>query len=71
MTDVANTATALVCYAPGLLFVGFSRIAAQTFYALQDTRTPVIVSFWTLLVNAVTGYLADVCGMATAVWPLP
>ena len=57
MTDVVNTSTALICYAPGLLFVGFSRIAAQTFYALQDTRTPVIVSFWTLLVNAVAGYL--------------
>ena len=46
-----NTALALICYAPGLLFVGYSRIASQTFYALKDTRTPVIVSFWTLLVN--------------------
>ena len=52
-----NTAMALVCYAPGLLFVGYSRIAAQTFYALQDTRTPVWVSFWTLLVNLLLGLL--------------
>jgi len=39
------------------LFVGLSRVAAQTFYALKDTRTPVIVSFLTLLVNAVCGYV--------------
>lgn len=52
-----NTALALICYAPGLLFVGYSRIAAQTFYALKDTRTPVLVSFWTLLVNLLLGLI--------------
>jgi len=54
---LVNTATALMCYAPGLLFVGYSRICAQTFYALKDTRTPVLVSFWTLLINAGSGLL--------------
>ncbi len=52
-----NTALALICYAPGLIFVGYSRIAAQTFYALKDTRTPVVVSFWTLLVNLILGLI--------------
>jgi putative peptidoglycan lipid II flippase len=52
-----RTAYALICYAPGLIFVGYSRIAAQTFYALKDTRTPVRVSFWTLLVNVCGGLL--------------
>ena len=52
-----NTALTLVCFAPGLLFVGMSRIAAQTFYAMKDTRTPVWISFWTLLVNAGCGLL--------------
>lgn len=51
------TSLTLVYYAPGLLFVGLSRVAAQTFYALKDTRTPVIVSFWTLLVNALLGFV--------------
>ncbi len=55
LTALNKTALALICYAPGLLFVGYSRIAAQTFYALKDTRTPVWVSFWTLLVNLVLG----------------
>jgi len=56
-TALNATALTLIYFAPGLLFVGLSRVAAQTFYALKDTRTPVIVSFLTLLVNAVCGYV--------------
>jgi putative peptidoglycan lipid II flippase len=55
--DVVQAAKALTWYAPGLLFVGISRVVAPTFYALKDTRTPVLVSFWTLLVNVVAGLL--------------
>ena len=55
--DVQQTALALGAYAPGLLFVGISRVLAPTFYAMQDTRTPVWISFWTLLVNAGCGLL--------------
>lgn len=55
--DVAQSATALAWYAPGLIFVGISRVAAPTFYALQDTRTPVLVSFWTLLVSVACSLL--------------
>jgi putative peptidoglycan lipid II flippase len=55
--DVEQTALALAAYAPGLLFVGISRVVAPTFYALQDTRTPVWIAFWTLLVNAGLGLL--------------
>lgn len=52
-----SSVLALLCYAPGLLFVAFSRIAAQTFYALEDTRTPVRVSLVTLGVNLGAGLL--------------
>ncbi len=55
--DVAQSARALAWYAPGLVFVGISRVVAPTFYALQDTRTPVWVSFWTLLVSIVASLL--------------
>ncbi len=55
--DVSQTALALSAYAPGLLFVGISRILVPTFYALQDTRTPVWISFWTFLANALLGVL--------------
>lgn len=57
LSAVNATSLVLVCFAPGLIFVGLSRVAAQTFYALKDTRTPVHVSFWTLLVNAALGYV--------------
>jgi len=52
---VNNTAIALVVYAPGLVFVGISRVIVPLFHAWEDTRTPVYVSFWTLLVNGVGG----------------
>jgi putative peptidoglycan lipid II flippase len=55
--DVQQTALALAAYAPGLLFVGVSRVVVPTFYAMQDTRTPVLISFWTLLANAGLGLL--------------
>lgn len=55
--EVHQSALALAAYAPGLLCVGFSRVLAPTFYALKDTRTPVIISFYTLLVNATLGLL--------------
>lgn len=55
--DVSQAALALSWYAPGLLFVGISRVVVPSFYAMKDTRTPVLVSFWTLLVNVVAGLL--------------
>lgn len=53
--DVSQAALALAWYAPGLLFVGISRVVVPSFYAMKDTRTPVMVSFWTLVVNVVAG----------------
>jgi putative peptidoglycan lipid II flippase len=55
--DVRQSAVALAWYAPGLVFVGISRVVAPTFYALQDTRTPVWVSFWTLMVSVIGSVL--------------
>jgi len=52
---VRQSGLALVAYAPGLLCVGLSRVVVPAFYAMKDTRTPVLVSFWTLLVNAGLG----------------
>jgi putative peptidoglycan lipid II flippase len=53
--DVHQTALALAAYAPGLFFVGVSRVVVPAFYARKDTRTPVWISFWTLLANVVLG----------------
>ena len=49
--DTAATAAALVCYAPGLIGYSAVKIAVPTFYSLRDSRTPVLVSVTTVLVN--------------------
>lgn len=51
--DAVFTGQALVAYAIGLPAFSASRIAAQTFYALGDVRTPVYVGFVTVAANMV------------------
>lgn len=51
--DTAATAAALACYAPGLVGYSIVKIAVPSFYALRDSRTPVIVSAATVAVNVV------------------
>jgi putative peptidoglycan lipid II flippase len=50
--DTAATAAALRYYAIGLIAYSVVRIASPTFYALGRNRTPVIVSMFTVVVNA-------------------
>lgn len=49
--DTAATAGALMCYAPGLLGYAAIKVASPTFYALRDSRTPVIVSALSVALN--------------------
>ena len=51
------TSQALFGYAVGLWAVGGIRITAPAFYAMQDTKTPVIVAFIAFVANAVLGYV--------------
>ena len=60
--DAALTAQALAGYAVGLPAFSATRIAAQTFYALGDTRTPVLVGFVSVMVNVVLALVL--------MWPL-
>ena len=50
--DTAATAAALRYYAIGLIAYSVVRIASPTFYALGRNRVPVIVSMFTVVVNA-------------------
>jgi putative peptidoglycan lipid II flippase len=52
-SDTAATAAALIFYAPGLIGYSAVKIASPTFYALRDSRTPVIVSMLSVLANVV------------------
>ncbi len=53
--DVSATAWALVAYGAGLPFFGLVRPLVSAFYALEDTRTPVIVATVCLVVYVAVG----------------
>lgn len=50
-SKVVNSAEALLYYSLGLSFVALTRVLAPAFYALNDTKTPVITAFIAFLVN--------------------
>jgi putative peptidoglycan lipid II flippase len=49
--DTAATAAALMFYAPGLIGYSAVKIAVPSFYAIGDSRTPVLVSGATVAIN--------------------
>jgi putative peptidoglycan lipid II flippase len=51
--DVHGMALALICYAPGLVGYSAVKIASPTFYAMRDSRTPVMVSVLSVTTNIV------------------
>jgi putative peptidoglycan lipid II flippase len=52
-TDTHGMAIALMCYAPGLVGYSAVKIASPTFYALRDSRTPVMVSLLSIAINII------------------
>ena len=61
--DTAATAAALVWYAPGLVGYSAVKIAVPTFYALRDSRTPVLISAFSVGINlAINLSLVQVLG---------
>lgn len=50
-SKAAACSTALVYYSLGLSFVALTRVLAPAFYALGDTRTPVITAFISFVLN--------------------
>ncbi len=46
-----QSANALVCYSAGLSFVALVRVLAPAFYAMKDTRTPVLTAFVSFVIN--------------------
>lgn len=66
--DTAATAAALQCYALGLIGYAIVRIASPTFYALGQSRTPVVISAASmaanLVLNVVLAYAIGYRGLA-------
>ncbi len=52
-----HSATALFYYSWGLTFVAMVRVLVPAFYALKDTRTPVVIAFCAFLLNLVCSLL--------------
>ena len=62
--DTHQTAMALACYAVGLAGYAAIKILAPAFYALNDARTPMLVSFVSILVNlAVASTMVKLAGL--------
>ncbi len=49
--SIELTSFAFSFHVLGLPLVGLSRVLVPAFYALEDTKTPVIAAFWTMLLN--------------------
>jgi putative peptidoglycan lipid II flippase len=56
-SDTQAVALALMGYAPGLVGYSAVKVLSPTFYALRDSRTPVIVSVTSVLMNALLSVL--------------
>ena len=62
--DTHQTAQALACYAVGLAGYSAIKILAPAFYALNDARTPMLVSLVSILVNlAVASTMVKLAGL--------
>ncbi len=55
--DVLLTYYSLVSASLGIIFVAALRITTPAFYAMKDTKTPVISAAASLIVNVVAGYI--------------
>ena len=57
-SDTHQTAIALTCYAIGLAGFAALKLIAPAFYALGDSRTPMMVSIASIAVNAATAFVS-------------
>jgi len=59
-SDSEQTAMALACYAIGLAAFSIVRVLAPSFYALRDTRIPMMASLFSIVINyAVSKFTVD------------
>jgi putative peptidoglycan lipid II flippase len=56
-SDTAQTTSALTLYAAGLLSFAWVKVAVSGFYAVKNTRTPVIVASASMLMNVLLNFV--------------
>ena len=54
--ETERAATALACYAGGLLAFAWVKVTVTGFYAMQDTRSPVIIASCAMLLNILLNF---------------
>lgn len=57
-SSLALTSRALLFYAPAAIGLAGAEIVIRTFYAMEDTRTPVLAGVATIVLNAVAAWAA-------------
>lgn len=55
--DVTLTANALLMFTPAMIAYGARDVLNKAFYAVKDTRTPMINSFYGVLINVVLNFI--------------
>lgn len=69
--DTDRTAVVLSCYAIGLAGYSALKVLTPAFYALQDARTPAVISMISIAINlAAVSSLVDVAGVGLVGLPL-
>ena len=67
VSDTEHAALALSCYAVGLAGYAALKVITPAYYALNDSRTPMMVSFLSIAINyAVAGSMTRVAGLGHA-----
>jgi putative peptidoglycan lipid II flippase len=56
-SDTQQTAVALSCYAVGLVGYSALKVLNPAFYALDDARTPMLISLASIVINYVTAFV--------------
>ena len=57
-TATVRVSRALLCYAPGILFISFTKILTQWFHAQQDIKRPVQINLAMIFVNLLLNCLS-------------
>lgn len=70
VTDTIHTASALSCYALGMIGMAYNEILSKTFFSLKDSKTPMITALISMLVNILVAYTLSaslgIAGLAVA-----
>src|SRR5690554_6682954 len=57
---ITLTSNALVFYSIGMLGIGLREVFSRVFYAMEDTKTPVINTFFAVMLNVILNIILSI-----------